>query len=106
MMFTLYDPPHLFKNTRNNWFTEKMQTLVFFDLDTNEELVAKWSDLIKIYKDEQISDLKNTKLDFKTLHPSNFEKQKVYLVCNAFNEIEDLCCFGEKCWNGGHFKIC
>ena len=27
-----------------------------------------------------------TKLDHKTLFPSNFEKQKLYLVVNVFNE--------------------
>lgn len=30
-LFLLYDPVHLMKNIRNNWLTEKMQTLEFKD---------------------------------------------------------------------------
>ena len=86
MLYTLYDPVHLFKNIRNNWITEKTQTLTFFDIDTNEEVFAYWKDLINIYKSEEISDLKLTKLDYRTLYPNNFEKQKVSLVYNVFNE--------------------
>ena len=36
-LFTLYDPTHLFKNVRNNWITEKTQTLEFIDPETNEK---------------------------------------------------------------------
>ena len=42
--------------------------------------------MISLYKSELESDLKLTKLDYKTLHPNNFEKQKAHLVCNIFNE--------------------
>ena len=76
-LFTLYDPTHLFKNVRNNWITEKTQTLEFIDSETKEKGLAKWKDLVELYKFELESDLKGTKLDFKTLHPNNFEKQKV-----------------------------
>ena len=86
IMYTLYDPVHLFKNIRNNWITEKTQTLTFFDINTNEEVVARWKDLIDVYKSEEKSILKLTKLDHRTLFPNNFEKQKVSLVCNVFNE--------------------
>ena len=85
-LFTLYDPTHLFKNMRNNWITEKTQTLEFIDPETRETCNAKWKDLIDLYKLELQSDLKRTKLDYKTLHPNNFEKQKVHLVCNIFND--------------------
>ena len=85
-LFTLYDPTHLFKNIRNNWVTEKTQQLEFVDPESGETYVAKWKDLISLYKSELESDLKLTKLDYKTLHPNNFEKQKVHLVCNIFNE--------------------
>ena len=36
-LYTLYDPVHLFKNIRNNWVTEKTQTLIFYDEITNLE---------------------------------------------------------------------
>ena len=85
-LFTLYDPTHLFKNIRNNWVTEKTQTLEFVDFESGKTCNAKWKDLIFLYKSELESDLKLTKLDYKTLHPNNFEKQKVHLVCNVFNE--------------------
>ena len=86
VLFTLYDPTHLFKNIRNNWITEKSQTLEFIDPETNETCTAKWKHLIEIYNSDLESDLKATKLDYKTLHPNNFEKQKVHLACNVFNE--------------------
>jgi hypothetical protein len=85
-LFTLYDPTHLFKNVRNNWVTEKCQTLEFIDPETNEKCTARWRDLIQIYNSELESDLKITKLDYITLYPNNFEKQKVHLVCNVFND--------------------
>ena len=83
MLYTFYDPVHLFKNIRNHWITEKPQTLTFLDIDTNEEVFAYWNDLISIYKSEEISYLKLIKLDYRTLYPNNFEKQKVSLVCNV-----------------------
>ena len=48
--------------------------------------MAKWKDIIEVYRYEQSSDLKLTKLDFQSLYPNNVEKQRVQLVCNVFNE--------------------
>ena len=84
-LFTLFDPTHLFKNIRNNWCTEKTQSLEFKDPETGKTFTAKWSDLTKIYKEETEGILRETKLDYTTLHPNNFEKQKVQLVVNVFN---------------------
>ena len=86
-LYCLYDPTHLFKNIRNNWVTDKTQTLDFFCSSTNQKLSASWKDLITIYKSESGgSGLTNTKLDHQTLYTNNFEKQKVHLVVNVFNE--------------------
>jgi hypothetical protein len=85
-LYLLYDPTHLLKNIRNNWHTEKMQKLKFIDPETNQIVIAKWSDLVKIYDSEKDSMLKNTKLTHATLYPTNFEKQKVSLAMNIFNE--------------------
>ena len=86
-LYTLYDPMHLFKNIRNNWLTEKTQTLDFFIPSTDNIARASWKDLISIYRSQaEESDLKLTKLDQQTLFPNNFEKQKVHLVVNVFNE--------------------
>ena len=82
------------KNIRNNWITEKTQTLRFTDPDTGKTVEARWRDLIEIYKEELENIIKKTKLDFSTLYPTNLEKQKVRLACNIFNEktsVELLC---------------
>ena len=68
-LFTLYDPTYLFKNVRNNWITEKTQTLEFLDPEINEVFTAKWKDLIEIYTSELESDIKGTKLNHTTLYP-------------------------------------
>ena len=59
----IYDPTHALKNIRNNWINEKTQSLKFVVPDTNETITAKWNHLKIIYKTEQSSMLKDTKLD-------------------------------------------
>ena len=60
VMFPLYDPTQLFKNIRNNWITEKTQTLDCVEPETNEKSTAKWKD----YKNETKSGiLKETKIN-------------------------------------------
>ena len=81
-----FDPTHMLKNIRNNWTTEKTQMLEFKDPDSEMVIQAKWSDVKSIYKDEVENSIKTTKLDYATLHPNNYEKQKVNLVLNVFNE--------------------
>ena len=85
-LYIFYDPTHLVKNIRNNWVTEKMQKLRYFDTSCEEAVTAKWSDLISIYNEEKDNDVRITPINYATLHPSNFEKQKVKLVQNVFNE--------------------
>ena len=83
---TMYDTTHLMKNLRNNWITEKIGTLEFVDPDSGKKLLGKWSDIVFIYKQEENNIVKKTPLDYQTLYPNNFEKQKVRLVMNVFNE--------------------
>ena len=83
---TLYDNTHLMKNIRNNWITERTQTLEFVHPYTGKTHKAKWSDIIKLYKLEERNIVKMHTLDYATLYPNNFEKQKVQLVANVFNE--------------------
>ena len=85
-LFLLYDPVHLMKNIRNNWLTEKMQTLEFKDPNSGAVVKAKWKDIITIYRNEQANIIKTTQLNHQTLYPSNFDKQKVKLVFNVFND--------------------
>ena len=82
----IYDPTHALKKIRNNWINEKTQSLKFVVPDTNETITAKWNHLKIIYKKEQSSMLKDTKLDHCSLFPNSFERQKVSLVLNVFNE--------------------
>ena len=107
VLFTLYDPTtHLFKNIRNNWMTEEMQKLKFRQPETNGMFTAKWKDFVKIYKAELESNLKQTKLDYSTLHPNNFKKQKVRLVFNVFNEKIVVVLDGKEGMEGTHrFEI-
>ena len=65
--------------------TESSQTLIFIDPDSKEEVIADWNDLVEIYKEEQEGLLRQTKLDYATLYPNSFEKQKVSLAVNVFN---------------------
>ena len=54
--------------------------------ETGRNVVAKWSDLDAIYKEEQSSSIKQTNITFASLYPTNFEKQEVSLVFNIFTE--------------------
>ena len=88
---TIFDTTHLMKNIRNNWVSEKTRTLEFLDPDTNEKIVAKWVDLIHIYKAEENNMVRKITIDYQTLYPNNFERQKVQLVTNIFNEKTIAC---------------
>ena len=68
VVFLQYDSSHLLKNIRNSAKT----------------VIARWSDLVEIYRSEEHSIVKST--NYATLYPTNFEKQKVSLAMNIFNE--------------------
>ena len=85
-LYQFYDPPHMLKNIRNNWTTEKTQTLEFKDPNSGEVVHAKWAHLKQIYNEEVNHLVKRTNLDYHSIYPNNFEKQKVSLVLNVFNE--------------------
>ena len=83
--YLMYDPVHILKNLRNNWHTEKTQTLTFFDQDGNEHR-ACWEDLKILLKHEDNFELKQSKLTKASVFPSNIEKQKVSLALNVFHD--------------------
>ena len=60
--------------------------LEFKDPDSGKVVHARWSDLKSIYKEEMDNSVKRTKLDYQTLYPNNFEKDKVSLILNVFHE--------------------
>ena len=74
------------KNVRNNWVTEKAKTLEFRDRDTGRVVLAKWSDIVRIYQEDEINIVKSTKLNYRSLYTNKFEKQKAHLVFNISNE--------------------
>ena len=76
----------MLKNIRNNWTTEKTQTLEFRDPDSGEVVHAKWAHLKQTYNEEVNHSVKRTNLDYRSIYPNNFEKQKVSLALNVFNE--------------------
>ena len=67
-LFLLYDPTHLFKNIRNNWTTEKTKSLSFRDPTTQQNIIAKWTDLTQLYKCLSESGL----LNYQTLYLDSF----------------------------------
>ena len=85
-LFLLFHPVHLLKNIRNNWCTEKMQKLKYIDPERNKTGIAYRNDRLYIYNLECEGIVKSTGLNFVTLFPNNFEKQKVSLALNIFNE--------------------
>ena len=85
-LFILYDSTYLFRKIRNNWVTEKTRCLKFVCPETDRNVVAKWSDLVTIYKEKQSSTVKQTNITYASLYPTNFDKQNVPLVLNIYNE--------------------
>lgn len=63
-----------------------MKTLDFIEPFSKRLVTAKWSDLVALFTTEMASPIKLTKLSYAALYPTNFEKQKVSLVVNVFNE--------------------
>ena len=63
-MFLLYDLTHLFKNIYNTWIIEKMQKLRYSDPDSKDTKIVSSAHIKEIY----------------------FDKQKVRLCMNVFNE--------------------
>ena len=74
--FLLYDPVHLMKNIRNNWVSEKTKTLEFKDPDTGRVVLAKWDNIVRIYKEKETNIVKSTKLNFRSLYPNNLKNKK------------------------------
>ena len=86
ILFLLYDWVHILKTLRNNWFTEKMQKLKFYDIQTGKERFAEWKHIKKIYREEENCIVKQTTLTYAAIFPSSFDKQKVHLALCVFNE--------------------
>ncbi len=84
--YLFLDPVHLFKSIRNNWYSEKTQRLKFYSTPQDEEMVADWRDLVDLYEKELGHSVKRVFLSQRALRPSSFEKQKVQLAVQVFND--------------------
>ena len=63
VLYTLFDPIHLFKNLKNNWLTEKVQKLKFYVPESDKTVEASWSNIVHVYNSEKTSLMKELKLD-------------------------------------------
>lgn len=104
-IFMQYDTVHVFKNIRNNWLNLKNQSKIFNipfweGLDKPLEITdsinerhdnnieATFSDLRTLYDKENGMLVRSAPhLKHASLYPDNFERQKVNLVVDVFNEI-------------------
>lgn len=85
-LYLLFDSVHLIKSIRNNWITEKSQEIAFTPPGKSDTVVAKWSDIADVYRSECQNPLKRTTLTSMALCPSNFDRQKVSLALQVFND--------------------
>ncbi|XP_012554577.2 uncharacterized protein LOC105843575 isoform X1 [Hydra vulgaris] len=80
----LHDPVHLFKSIRNNWFTEKTQTISL--KINNQPLSGDWSHIVQLYNRQKTCVAKTTKLSRKSVYPSLIDRQNVANMVAVFNE--------------------
>lgn len=103
-IFLLFDTVHIFKSIRNNWINQidDNQTFIFpldnslnVDLqsissstsNSTGKLTAKFSDLKKLYREEEGKTVKLApSLNKKVLYPTSIERQNVNLCVKVFDE--------------------
>ena len=78
----LHDPVHVMKSIRNNWISEKNQTIsILFD---DVYKAGKWHDIVHVYNQEKDLTIRMTRLTTRSLYPTAIERQKVSLLENVF----------------------
>jgi hypothetical protein len=88
-IFLTYDFVHVIKNIKNNCLNLKnyQKTFIYPDFD-DDNVIHKTSfeHLREFYKNEKCLLVKKAnKLNYKTVFPNTFERQKVLLVDNIFH---------------------
>lgn len=83
-VYLTHDYDHIYKNIRNNWITEPNKELSFIMNGT--EYKASWSDVVKIYEEDQKDILRLTKLTYSAVYPKPLQRQNTQLVCQVFHE--------------------
>ncbi len=79
--FLLFDTVHLLKCIRNNWISEKTQTLTL-----DGQKVGVFEDVRQLYLSEKDSILKTSPLTYASVFPSKLQLQNVQHVLKVFNE--------------------
>ena len=69
-----HDFDHVFKNVRNNWFTEKTKELTF--TSDGRELLACWKDIESLYNEDCQMALRLTKLSYTSVNPKPLQCQR------------------------------
>ena len=83
-IFLFFDFVHLFKSIRNNWITEKTKELEY---SLNGDVkTARWSDIVKLYRDEETNLVKKSRLTEVSVFPKPIERQKVAHCVKIFSE--------------------
>ena len=83
-IFLLFDFVHILKSIRNNWITEKTKELEFYDGECLK--VARWSDLVTLYRSEESNLVKMARLTEVSVFPKPIERQNVSTCLKIFND--------------------
>ena len=76
--FLLFDPVHLLKCIRNNWYSEKCKKLTF-----DGKVIGSFTDVQQEREKDNI--FKCTPLNSSAIYPSRLQLQNVKHVLNVFN---------------------
>ena len=83
-MYLLYDFVYLLNNITNNWLTEKIGELTFYERGMKK--IARWSHLVELYKLEAEGLVKMSKLTEVSFYPKLIERQSVATCLIVFYE--------------------
>ena len=72
-----------------NWLTLDQKLKFHLPDESGEQsnfVTASWSDIIDLYEKEKLSSIRRTRLSPSALNPSSFERQKVSLTLQVFDD--------------------
>ena len=74
-IFLTHDYDHVFENIQNKWYTETDKELTF--IDDGAEYTAYWQDVIKLYKEDQKTVIRWTKLNFLSVYGKPLQRENI-----------------------------
>ena len=81
-IYLLYEFVHLLKNIRNNWLTEEIVEVAFYERGMKK--VTRWCHLVELYKPEAEGLVKVSKLTEVSVYPKPIERQSVVTCLRVF----------------------